>query len=45
VENLKKTKPKKRKTKNSDTNNLIFGYTWEDIQAMQNKTYKRRIIK
>ena len=39
-------KVKKAKKKNKNTcDNLIFGYKWEDIQAMQKGTYKRRLIK
>ena len=39
-------KPKKAKKKNKNTcDNLIFGYKWEDIQAMQQGTHKPRTIK
>lgn len=27
-----------------DTSSTIFGYDWSDIQAMQNKTYKPRLV-
>lgn len=38
--------PKPKKPKKAKTENLpIFGYAWEDIQAMQNKTYKRKLVK
>ena len=37
---------KKRKTKQKDDpDQIIFGYKWKDIQAMQQGTYKRKAIK
>jgi hypothetical protein len=41
----KPKKKRKRKKIAEDPNQMIFGYKWEDIQAMQNGTYKRRVIK
>ncbi len=38
----KKTK-KTKKAKKAEK--PIFGYSWEDIQAMQQGTYKKRLIK
>ena len=39
-------KPKKAKKKNKNTcDNLIFGHKREDIQAMQQGTYKPKTIK
>jgi len=41
----KKPKNAKKKKKKTTSNSLIFGYEWEDIQAMQQGTYKPRTIK
>ena len=40
-----KPKKAKGKSKKENTDGLIFGYSWEDIQSMQQGTYKRKIIK
>ena len=37
-------KPKKKTIKAKKIEKPIFGYSWEDIQAMQQGTYKRRYI-
>ena len=39
----KKTK-KPKKTDTIKTNALIFGYTWEEIQSMQQGTYERPLV-
>ena len=35
---------KKRKTKKTQVQPKIFGYDWTDIQAMQQGTYKRKML-
>ena len=41
----RKAKKTKKAKKAKKTEKSIFGYSWEDIQAMQQGTYKRRLIK
>ena len=41
------SKPKKKRSRKAkeDPSQIIFGYKWEDIQAMQQGTYKPKVIK
>ena len=38
-------KKKAKKPKKREKDVPIFGYSWDDIQAMQQGTYKRRLVK
>lgn len=40
-----KLKRKPKDARSSAPSGTYFGYTWDEIQAMQTGTYKRRIVK